>query len=195
MIISRSTVYNDRTENIERSVITEFLFFFHVHFDFVQRNVSGTFNHYLNIRFAAASNQFAEDFTKLLAGDVFSEEPLGASVEMKFSLDNSPLVDQVPEGIGREIARRIYQRFDFFQGVDAAFIELSEGGVKIFFILTEDDIDLYDSLYDFEEQLVEDFGRNTLAVFSFTPDLLDAMPPLDQAYRIFDRRQERRQLG
>ena len=140
-------------------------------------------------------NQFAEDFTKLLAGDVFSADPLGASVEMKFSLDNSPVVDQVPEGRGREIARRIYQRFDFFQGVDAAFIEPSESGVKIFFILTEDDIDLYDSLYDFEEQLVEDFGRNSLAVFSFTPDLLDAMPSLDDAYRIFDRRQERRQLG
>lgn len=140
-------------------------------------------------------NQFAEDFTKLFAGDVFSEQPLGASVEMKFSLDNSPVVDQVPEGLGREVARRIYQRFDFFQGVDAAFIELSEGGVKIYFILTEDDIDLYDSLYDFEEQLVEDFDREALAVLSFTPDLLDAMPPLDNAYRIFDRRQERRQLG
>ena len=140
-------------------------------------------------------NQFADDLLRLLAGDCFTEEPLGASVEMKFSLDSSPVVDQVPEGRGRDIARQIYQKFDFFQGVDAAFIELGDGGVKIYFILTEDDIDLYDSLYDFEEQLVEDFGRDELAVFSFTPDLLDAMPPLDKAYRLFDRRQERAKLA
>jgi FADH2-dependent halogenase len=134
--------------------------------------------------------EYGGDLIRLLAGDCFSVEPLPATVEMRKALSDSPVLEQVPEGRGRDIARRIYERFDFFQGVDAAFLDVSDG-VKIFFILAEDDIDLYDSLYDFEEQLVEDFGREDLAVFSYTPDLLDAMPPLTGAFRIFDRRRER----
>ncbi|MCA9683344.1 MAG: FAD-dependent oxidoreductase [Myxococcales bacterium] len=134
---------------------------------------------------------FGDDIVRLLAGDCFSPEPLPATVEMKKSLDDSPVLDQVPAGRSREIARRIYQRFDFFQGVDAAFLDVGDGEVKIYFILVEDDIDLYDSLYDFEEQLVEDFGREDLAVFSYTPDLVDTMPPLEKTYRIFDRRERR----
>ncbi|WP_217909787.1 NAD(P)/FAD-dependent oxidoreductase [Pseudenhygromyxa sp. WMMC2535] len=134
--------------------------------------------------------QMGEDIVRLLAGDCFTDEPFPASVEMQRSLEESPVVDQVPEGRAREIARSIYQRFDFFQGVDAAFLDL-EGGVKIYFMLTEDDIDLYDSLYDFEEQLFEDFGRDDLAVVSYTPDLVDAMPPLEGVYTLFDRRKRR----
>ncbi|PRQ01259.1 NAD(P)/FAD-dependent oxidoreductase [Enhygromyxa salina] len=133
--------------------------------------------------------QYGDDLVRLLAGDCFTPEPLAATVEMKKSLQDSPLLHRIPEGRGRDIAARIYERFDFFQGVDAAFLDLSEG-VMIYFILAEDDIDLYDSLRDFEEQLVSDFGRDELAVLSFTPDIIEAMPPLDDAYTIVDRRRQ-----
>lgn len=132
--------------------------------------------------------EYGRDIIRLLAGDCFTPEPLPASVEMKRSLVEAPVLEQVPEGRGREIAKRLYERFDFFQGVDAAFLEVDGATVQIYFVLAEDDIDLYDSLRDFEEQLVADFGRDELAVLSFTPDIIDAMPPLDAAYRIFDRR-------
>ncbi|MFV8752986.1 NAD(P)/FAD-dependent oxidoreductase [Nannocystaceae bacterium ST9] len=133
-------------------------------------------------------SELGPDVIRLLAGDCFTAEAPIASVEMKRSLEESPAIDQVPEGRARDIAARIYQRFDFFQGVDAAFLDPGEGAIRVVFVLSEDDIDLYDSLRDFEEQLIADFGRDDLAVFSFTPDLLDAMPPLDHAFRIFDRR-------
>ncbi|KIG13410.1 FAD-binding protein [Enhygromyxa salina] len=133
--------------------------------------------------------QHGGDLIRLLAGDCFTPEPLAATIEMKKSLEDSPVLHRIPEGRGRDIAARIYERFDFFQGVDAAFLDLSEG-VMIYFILAEDDIDLYDSLRDFEEQLVSDFGRDTLAVLSFTPDIIEAMPPLDNAYTIVDRRRK-----
>lgn len=132
--------------------------------------------------------EHGRDVIRLLAGDCFTPEPLPASVEMKRSLSESPVLEQIPAGRGRQIATRLYERFDFFQGVDAAFMEVDGEAVQIYFVLAEDDIDLYDSLRDFEEQLVVDFGRDELAVMSFTPDILDAMPPLDSAYRIFDRR-------
>jgi FADH2-dependent halogenase len=131
--------------------------------------------------------QHADDLVRLLAGDCFTPEALAATVEMRKSLDDSPVLHRIPEGRGRDIAARIYERFDFFQGVDAAFLDLSEG-VMIYFILAEDDIDLYDSLRDFEEQLVSDFGRGDLAILSFTPDIIEAMPPLAGTYTIVDRR-------
>lgn len=140
-------------------------------------------------------SEMGQDLVWLLAGDLFSVDPLPASIEMKRSLEESPAIDQVPEGRARNIAARIYQRFDFFQGVDAAFLDPRGGVIRVFFILTEDDVDLYDSLRDFEEQLIVDFGREDLAVFSFTPDLLDAMPPLADTFRIFDRRPRSGQLG
>lgn len=134
--------------------------------------------------------QHGDDLIRLLAGDCFTPEPLAAIVEMKKSLEDSPVLHRIPKGRGRDIAARIYERFDFFQGVDAAFLDLSEGGVMIYFILAEDDVDLYDSLRDFEEQLVSDFGREDLAVLSFTPDIIEAMPPLTNAYTIVDRRRQ-----
>lgn len=137
-------------------------------------------------------SELGADVIRLLAGDCFSEEALPASVEMRRSLEESPAIEQVPAGRARAIAARIYERFDFFQGVDAAYLDPSEGVIRIYFVLSEDDIDLYDSLRDFEEQLIEDFGRDDLAVLSFTPDLLDALPSLDAAFRIFDRRPDRR---
>jgi flavin-dependent dehydrogenase len=137
-----------------------------------------------------AKGQHAGDLVRLLAGDCFTPEPLAATVEMKKSLDDSPVLHRIPAGRGRDIAARIYERFDFFQGVDAAFLDVSEGAVMIYFILAEDDIDLYDSLRDFEDQLVSDFGRDDLAVLSFTPDIIEAMPPLTDAYTIVDRRRQ-----
>lgn len=128
------------------------------------------------------------DIIRLLAGDCFSVEPLAASVEMKKSIEDSPFLERIPAGRGREIARRVYQRFDFFQGVDAAFIDVTDDRITVYFLLAESNIDLYDSLQDFEEQLIVDFGRHDLAIFSYTPDLLDAMPSLADATRIFDRR-------
>jgi 1H-pyrrole-2-carbonyl-[peptidyl-carrier protein] brominase len=128
------------------------------------------------------------DIIRLLAGDCFSVEPLGASVEMKKSIEDFPQVERVPEGRPRDIACRVYQRFDSFQGVDAAFLVVNHVEITVYFILTESNVDLYDSLQDFEDGIVADFGRDDLAIFSYTPDLLDAMPPTDGMLRIFDRR-------
>ncbi|PRP93392.1 hypothetical protein ENSA5_42910 [Enhygromyxa salina] len=132
--------------------------------------------------------QYRDDLIRLLAGDCFTPEPLPATLEMRANLDDSPVLQRIPAGRARDIAARIYRRFDFFQGVDAAFLELCEDAVMISFILSEDDIDLYDSLRDFEEQLVADFGRDDLAIFSFTPDIIDAMPSVANAFPIVDRR-------
>jgi 1H-pyrrole-2-carbonyl-[peptidyl-carrier protein] brominase len=137
-----------------------------------------------------AKGPHAGDLVRLLAGDCFTPEPLAATLEMNESLQDSPVLHRIPAGRGRDIAARIYERFDFFQGVDAAFLIVSEVGVMICFVLAEDDIDLYDSLRDFEDQLISDFGRDDLAVLSFTPDIMDAMPALTDAYTIVDRRRQ-----
>jgi len=132
--------------------------------------------------------EYGDDILHLLAGDCFSEEPLPASVEMKKSIEESPVLERIPAGRGREIARRVYQRFDFFQGVDAALMNVIADKATVLFILSESDIDLYDSLHDFEEQIIADFGREDLAIFCFTPDLTSTIPPLDHMLKIFDRR-------
>ncbi len=131
--------------------------------------------------------KFGDDIVRLLAGDCFTAEPLPASVEMRRTLEDSPVFKQVPEGRPREVARHIYRRFDFFQGVEAAFMMVEEG-IQIIFVLSEDEVGLYDSLRNFEDQLIADFGREGLAVLSFTPDFHELIPPLDGALRIFDRR-------
>jgi len=132
--------------------------------------------------------EYRDDILRLLAGDCFSVEPLPASVEMKKSIEESPLVEQLPAGRGREIARRVYERFDFFQGVDAALMNIIGDKITVLFILSEEDIELYDSLQDFEDRIIEDFGREDLAIFCYTPDLTSTIPPLDHMLRIFDRR-------
>ena len=60
MVVSRSAVDHDRTENVEGGVAADFLFPFHIHFDFIHRDVSRTFHHGLHSGFAAAEHQFSQ---------------------------------------------------------------------------------------------------------------------------------------
>ncbi|WP_106392220.1 hypothetical protein [Enhygromyxa salina] len=94
----------------------------------------------------------------------------------------------MPEGRGRDIARRIQESSAALDGVDAVFVEVTGELVSVYFILGVDDIDQFDALFELEEQLIADFGREHLAVHSFTPDLMSALPSLSGAYTIIDRR-------
>lgn len=107
------------------------------------------------------------------------------------NLSLAPVIAQVPEGRARDIATRIYCSLSTLDEVDAAFVEIRDDIVNVYFILREEDIDLCDSLFEFEEQLIADFGREHLVVHSFTPDLIGAMPSLSEAYSIVDKRRER----
>jgi hypothetical protein len=127
------------------------------------------------------------DIIRLLAGDCFEDPPLSASLAMRRSLCNLPALDAL-EGRARTIAERVHQRYDFFQGVDAAYIDPSAQGIRLWFHLGDDDIDLYDSIHDFEEELIADVGRDDLAILSFTPEMSEAAPSEAGAMRIFDRR-------
>lgn len=103
-------------------------------------------------------------------------------------LSLAPVIAQVPEGRARDIATRIYRRLGALDGVDAAFLKISGELVSVYFILGAEDVDLYGSLGELEEQLIADFGREHLAVLSFTPDLIGAMPSLRGAFMIVDKR-------
>jgi 1H-pyrrole-2-carbonyl-[peptidyl-carrier protein] brominase len=135
-----------------------------------------------------AKGSHKQDILHLLAGDFFTEQPFPASVEMRKSIDECPVLDRLPEGTPREIARAVYERFDFFQGVDAAFLELEGAVVRIHLLLMESDVDLYTALSEFEEELIAEFGRENLALLSYTPDIMDVAPPLEPMVPIFDRR-------
>lgn len=142
-----------------------------------------------------------KDFIRLLAGDVFEQEDMPAVVSMRKSLHDVPL-GSLREGKARDIARRVHQRYAHFQGVEAAYIAEGEDGVCLSFVLSDEDVDLYEALSDFEEDLYDDFGRDDLAVVSYTPKLASALKRLaphmsqgfsrrsfhDEGHRIFDRR-------
>lgn len=134
--------------------------------------------------------EHSQDVIRLLAGDCFEGE-LEATRAMRASLAEAASLEAVPAGRPREIAGRVHARYDFFQGVEAAFLEVTNAGIRLSFVLSEDDIDLYDSLHDFEEELIEAFGRDGLAIVSYTPELSDGMPNFAEASRIFDRRRSR----
>ena len=67
MVVTRSAVGHQRSEGVERSAITQFLFLNLIQSNAVERNVTGSFNHDLDVAFAGGSIQFAEclEFGKL----------------------------------------------------------------------------------------------------------------------------------
>ena len=67
MVVTRSAVGHQRSEGVERSAITQFLFLNLIQSNAVERYVTGSFNHDLHVAFAGGSIQFAEclEFGKL----------------------------------------------------------------------------------------------------------------------------------
>jgi FADH2-dependent halogenase len=132
-----------------------------------------------------------QDMIRLLAGDCFGEEPIDALSAMRKSLHNAP-VDGLEDTKARDIAKRVFVRYSYFQGIDAAYISVTGDGICVSFVMNERAEDLYESLYDFEEGLYSEFGRDALAVMKWvdSEEFRDDIPPFDDAHVIFDRRKQ-----
>lgn len=126
----------------------------------------------------------AHDVIRLLAGDCFDGE-IEATRAMRESLRDAASLEAIPDGPARKIAERVHERYDFFQGVEAALLDVDDDGVRLSFVMSDDDGDMSDSLRDFEAALMEDFGPNRLAIESVTRDAAAAS---SERHRIFDRR-------
>lgn len=118
---------------------------------------------------------FHEDMIQLFSGNCFDADDLPALKAMRASLRDVRLT-RVAEARAEDLVRRVYERYVDFQGIEAAYVQVSEDGIRLAFVLSEPDVDLYDHLCDFEEQLYADFGRDDLAVVSFTPELSEGLP-------------------
>ena len=67
MVVTRTAVGHQRSKGIERSAVTQLFFFDLIQGNAVERNVTGPFNHDLNVTLAGSPVQFAErlEFCKL----------------------------------------------------------------------------------------------------------------------------------
>src|SRR5437868_951034 len=62
VIVPWRDVRYERTQSIERRLVTDLAFFFDLQLYLIKRYMTWTFNHYLNIIFPRLSGQFAERF-------------------------------------------------------------------------------------------------------------------------------------
>jgi FADH2-dependent halogenase len=127
------------------------------------------------------------DVIRLFAGDSFDEVEFPVLRSMRESLALGP-VGSIPEGDAREIARRITRIYADFQGVEAAYLQLSTDGLLLHFVVIDEDPGVADSIHDFEESLYGDFGRERLAVLQWCMAHRSPVPGFTEAHRVYDRR-------
>ena len=60
MVVSRSDVGHQRAERVERRFVADLLLLADIHFDLVQRNVSGSLYHHLHVAFPGTFRQLPE---------------------------------------------------------------------------------------------------------------------------------------
>lgn len=118
---------------------------------------------------------FRDDMIQLFSGECFDQDHLPALQAMRDSLRDVRMT-RITEERADSLVKLVYERYADFQGIQAAYVNVSDEGIRLAFVLSEPDVDLYEHLCDFEEFLYEQYGRDELAVISFTPELDAGVP-------------------